>query len=158
MKVRTASKLQFDGYLRNHSITDENVETFNDLAFISITSTGDYENSYLKEDHKNYLKLKFDDINAEEYRLYNDSQNRSNELTLFTEEMAEQIIDFIWTVKAKVCLVHCSAGVSRSGAVGTFIHECFKSESDEEFNRTNQHIHPKEYIIEMLRNTLELRP
>lgn len=158
MKVKILPKYVFDDLLKKENITDENVEEFKNTAFISIISSGEFEKSYLKENHKNYLSIKFDDLSNEEYEKYKLSHNEKHELILFSEEQADEIINFIYLTGAKQIIVHCSAGVSRSGAVGTFINDCFKGQDYFGFIKDNPFIKPNSYILNTLRKTLELRP
>jgi predicted protein tyrosine phosphatase len=60
-----------------------------------------------------------------------------------------KIINFINKHKDKsVFIIHCSAGISRSGAVATFIRDKFIDEIDnEKFNSENKYIHPNLYIL-----------
>lgn len=67
----------------------------------------------LKEDSENYKTLFF-------YDLEQDVQTYK----AISSEQAEDLLKFILKNKDKrKCIVHCTAGVSRSGAVGEFIHE-----------------------------------
>lgn len=158
MKVLIKSKWEFDKLLKDNLITDENVEEKTDIIFISIVSSGELEKSYLDNEHKNYLKLKFDDLSAEEYEYCKVRHNEEHPLILFSEEDADRVIDFISLSKAKICIVHCSAGVSRSGAVGTFINDCMGEQNYFDFMKSNPYIKPNAYILTTLRKTLELRP
>ena len=48
---------------------------------------------------------------------------------------------------------HCSAGISRSGAVATFLYDKFLSEIDkEQFRRENKYIRPNLYILTRLKS------
>lgn len=76
---------------------------------------------------------------------------------LFDEDMADKVIEFLERVKAaddgKDLLIHCMAGVSRSGAVGTFARE-FLDLDYEEFTRDNPHICPNPLVMKLLRRQL----
>lgn len=53
-------------------------------------------------------------------------------LIVFSEEMAEQIIQFVQDHQdVETILVHCDAGVSRSRAVGAYLDWIFNSKSDQ---------------------------
>lgn len=83
-------------------------------SVISIYSSGDC--SPILSNLQTVLKLQFDDITKPEPGLI-----------LFADEMAEQIIDFadylIENFPEKPLIVHCDAGVSRSGAVGSVLND-----------------------------------
>jgi predicted protein tyrosine phosphatase len=69
-------------------------------------------------------------------------------------EQAKQIIDFIEANKDKeICIVHCAAGISRSGAVGTFINDLY-GEPYEVFRMINPYIHPNSHVLSTLRKML----
>ena len=83
-------------------------------SVISIYSSGDC--SPILSNLQTVLKLQFDDITKPEPGLI-----------LFTDEMAEKIIDFadylIENFPERPLIVHCDAGVSRSGAVGSVLND-----------------------------------
>ena len=64
----------------------------------------------------------------------------------------KKIVDFVNKHKDKsVFMVHCSAGISRSGAVATFIRNKFINEIDKEkFNSENKYIQPNLYVLKRL--------
>lgn len=54
--------------------------------------------------------------------------------------------------KKSVFIIHCTAGISRSGAVATFIRDKFIEEIDKEkFNSENKYIYPNLYILKRLK-------
>jgi predicted protein tyrosine phosphatase len=46
-------------------------------------------------------------------------------------------------------VLHCDAGVSRSGAVGTFIQRYLEIE-EEGFKKLNPYIHPNHFVLNIL--------
>lgn len=69
-----------------------------------------------------------------------------------SEEQGQELINFILANKDKErCYVHCSAGVSRSGAVGEFINDIL-GESHEVFKSRNKSIIPNTHIKKILNN------
>lgn len=142
-KVPILSKGGFKKVLTHLDITEDNVE-LSDYTFISILNTdliGDND-GYLKSNKKNVLILNFDDV-------FEDSNKGS-----FTDKQALEIINFINEngdkIKNSKCVVHCSAGVSRSGAVGTFINDYFLFNS-EDFKYFNHSIHPNKLVLDILK-------
>ena len=65
----------------------------------------------------------------------------------------KKIVDFVNKHKDKsVFLVHCSAGISRSGDVATFIRDKFIDEIDKEkFSSENKSIQPNLYVLKRLK-------
>lgn len=85
-------------------------------AMISINCPG--HETTLKDGWDRVLRLQFHDV---------DRDMSSEGLTLFNKEHARQIIDFVDEIKdaCHLLVVHCSAGISRSGAIATFVSEKF---------------------------------
>ena len=126
-----------------------NICDYKDTFFISIL---DPDEEYSKfepffEDSSNYITFKFVDIDKPiGYKWLDDN--------IFTEKMADDMIDFILSNKhMKHCIVHCSAGVSRSGAVGEFINDIFKYKSYIEFKRDNPNICPNLLVKKLLNDS-----
>lgn len=100
---------------------------------------------------KNLLELKFDDITEPEngYILFNDS------LAVKVKDYFEKI-----TGSDKALLVHCDAGISRSGAIGLIANEYFNKFIEKNFNdneyfeKMNRHIMPNSCVVRELKNCL----
>jgi predicted protein tyrosine phosphatase len=99
-----------------------------------------------------YLSLRFADITKENYEKDKNFYDEKN-LIIFTIEHAQQIINFINKVnrndKIQTLVVHCSAGVSRSGAVGFFACRYLHT-NEKEFWKTNPNIAPNSHILDVL--------
>ena len=151
MRVLVLNKPEFDSLMAHHGFTDDNIEKQTNFFFISVNDTmGTWSNPYFKEDHDNVLTLSFDDIGEE------GEFSPTNEIhcVVFDEEMAENLYNFIVKNKdRKTCIVHCIAGVSRSGGVGLFINDFFGGDK-ELFKRENSHIHPNWRVFSMLKNQI----
>jgi len=98
----------------------------------------------------NYISLRFDDVTKEQY----DYKIRNgHKLNLFTYPQAQSIIHFIDLISnnpnIKTLVVHCAAGISRSGAVGLFACKYLKLNAIT-FMRINPNIHPNEYVLYVL--------
>jgi predicted protein tyrosine phosphatase len=83
-----------------------------------------------------------------------------SKLTLFNEDHAKKIIDFQKTLGPEIeyIIVHCTAGVSRSGAVATFFQDMYNignDESNEWFAKNNRQIIPNRHVLKILREVLE---
>lgn len=155
MKIRTLSHNDFDCLCYQRDIYDDNVETRKDDAFISIIGTEECRKYYLeddddhwfKKDHDNVLNLEFDDITE-------DITWKGHKFLAITEKQADKIIDFISKNKGKNFYVHCKAGISRSGAVSTFIYSFFNDNGiydKHDFEKYNSHIRPNNYVLTLLK-------
>lgn len=80
-----------------------------------------------------------------------DITEQIDEFVLFNKIHARKIIDFIDKMKDEVdtLVVHCAAGISRSGAVGLFV--CRYLGLDEtEFRKINSNIAPNMHVLKVL--------
>lgn len=150
MIVRVLSKDRFDDIMPRMRIPNtEKVQEHTDKAFISIMNS-ELPNSYFPQDYSNVLRLIFDDVTEEE----NERRIKTGrqELQLFTREQADLIVQFMERNKhVKEFYVHCLAGVSRSGAVGTFINDIYGEETYFQFLDENPIIKPNYFILALLR-------
>ncbi len=100
-------------------------------AMISITGTGEPRVA-LKKGWAYTLRLRFDDI--EVARLGR---------KLFSEEDADEVIDFLDKIEGKVehVIVHCTHGLSRSPAIARFISQRYDLSNGFDNHRTfNRHV------------------
>lgn len=99
-----------------------------------------------------YLSVRFADITLENYEKAKSFYDEKN-LILFTKEQAQQIINFINTInqnnKIQTLVVHCSAGISRSGACGFFACR-YLHLNEKEFWKTNPNIAPNNHVLDLL--------
>jgi len=66
-------------------------------------------------------------------------------------DQAKEVVAFAEKHKdASLVIVHCAAGVSRSGAVGSFLAEYY-GVGWEDFKRMNPQISPNQYVLKLLR-------
>ena len=153
MKIRVLSKNHFDDVLPRMRITNESVSEHLNEAFISILNSDMPNSSYFDKDYPNVLRLVFDDITdrEQEWQIMKGSKN-TNELILFNRKHANKIIEFVEQNKhVDTMFVHCTAGVSRSGAVGTFINDIAGEQTFFKFTNSNSQIKPNFYILALLR-------
>lgn len=160
MRVYIFNKKKFDDLMVTNNIND-NVENRTSIFIISIVDTHmfnpfgegtekylpkDVIEPYFKEDHENVMNLKFDDCEHDE----ENSPTNKGETKAFTEEQATKLFNFIKKHREKeTCIVHCMAGKSRSGAVGTFINGYAQGDW-EKFRRDNPGITPNGRVHRML--------
>ena len=83
------------------------------------------------------------------------SKKLMEKMTLFSIEQAETIIGFITLCDQDdeedcVLVVHCDAGISRSGAVGSFICD-YLGLNHKEFLKVNPQVLPNQYVLRLLK-------
>ena len=152
MIVKILNKKNFDWLMEHSKVTDENVEKCNTICLISINdSCGTIEVPYFKQNHKNVLVLFFDDVVKDTWVSMNPEDKVGLTAKKFTVEQGKQIIDFIKKNKdCTECIVHCAAGISRSGAVGEFINDIY-GEDYFAFKARHPWIHPNVEVKSILK-------
>lgn len=164
--IRVLSRQNFNNYIKENGWLESGVPK--DCAVIEIFNSDIVEDSinrFAIEDEFNYvnnlksaklfgnnvLHLVFDDILGDK-TINIDGEDK--DLELFRFHQAKEVIKFIiGNLFAKKWVIHCSAGISRSGAIGKFLFDIFKSMNfDVEFPDVNN-IHPNGYVLNMLTNT-----
>lgn len=154
MNILVLSKPEFNDLMNQHIKEEKNVdkEPFSKIAFISINDTsGMWGTSWFSEDHPNVLRLWFDDTSKDGVPSPTIESSSTKAMTI---DQAKQIVEFIKKNKdAKQFIVHCSAGISRSGAVGEFIADYIGFDRNE-FLRDNPAIHPSPYVSSLLKRVL----
>ena len=182
VEIHTLSVADFKQTMKNNNLYDSNIEQRTDIAVISIGNSfedGDPDDIFsngpssrwFRHQHKNVLNLTFDDITApEQWQLNSESAKQSedsvpvenglsgSDCVLFDEEMARRLVQFVEANHAaKTWIVHCSAGVSRSGAVSRWLKDCLKFKYGIEANNVNgRHSVPNALVLRILDNTLYL--
>lgn len=144
MEVFIKSKAEFDGIMKRKGITNDNVESYKATFLISINNTFGTDEVPYFENKENVMVLFFDDVEQ-------DVETHEGTAKAFTESQALELFSFIKKHKNKEsCIVHCAAGISRSGAVGTFINDYF-GEDWIEFKKQNPFICPNGLVLRMLK-------
>jgi len=154
MKVIILNKREFAKFMEFNMIDDSNVESQNAM-FISINQTYQEDEkwdvwgrtSYFKRQHSNVMIMHFPDVGEMYHMRFPKDPN------LFTKFKAKKLYEFIKRNKDKnLAILHCAAGISRSGAVGTFIYDLYGRDTMtyEEFRRKNPRIQPNSYILNTL--------
>lgn len=120
--------------------TENGSELFHSFNIISINDS----ELVFNETYGNLLSLVFDDIELDFGR----------NLKLFDMEQAKQVVNFLdkmyFESRAyKPLLIHCTAGVSRSGAVGEFACK-YLGYDYERFRKDNRQIVPNTHVLKTL--------
>jgi len=161
MKVIILSRPKFNHFMEYNMINDDNVES-KDAMFISISShyngqllfgAKEITRSYFKRQHSNVMIMHFGDYGEE----FVARVAHEGPTGIFTPFKAKKLYEFIKRNKEKsMAIVHCAAGISRSGAVGTFIFDLYGRESMtwDEFKRKNPQIEPNQHILRLLNDEL----
>jgi len=131
---------------RYETILFDTKDLTEDYIIISINSTkGETHHKFKNNRIKNVIYLDFDDITNEQYNKYNLTDSKLMELS-----QAKQINEFIDTYKdiVKNIVVHCSAGISRSGAVGCVLARYLNGDDLYLFQKGT--ISPNQYVSKLM--------
>lgn len=155
MKIRVLARMFFEKIKG----TPTEVELLEKSKIISINSSCGVDDAqpFSPEllNHPHLLTLTFDDICSEP-----ETPEELGNVVLFNETMAEQIMRFVDDGKLPL-LVHCTAGISRSGAVGEVLNWYFNrylernTADDEEFVRNNRQIQPNTLVRKIMLKVLQ---
>jgi len=106
---------------------------------------------------KGYLNLRFDDIDETTYNRMEPKEQAK--IILFSNEHAKQIIEFVDKMKDQIVyfVINCEAGISRSGAVGTWLCD-YWGLNYEQFRLNHRHIMPNGYVLRVLRRVSDMLP
>ena len=152
MKICVLSRYAFEVFLDQNQISEQNIEKIKNIKIISILDTsGTYSIPFFQQDHSNVITLKFDDITEDG----NPSPtNLSKTTKAFDQQHAIKIIKFVHQKNFKQTeslIIHCAAGISRSGTIGMFINDLLKSESYPEFMKRNPRTFVNYHILNILK-------
>lgn len=139
-QINAISKSVFDKHF-----TDKEFKWYDYACFISILDTDNNEQKFDKA-IDNFLQVKMWDVEDD---LFENDKVRYEKPS---DDELKKIVTFVNKHKDKtVFIIHCSAGISRSGAVARFIENKFIDEVDrEKFNSENKQIQPNLYILKRL--------
>ena len=143
--------------MQYNSITDENVEE-QDMLIVSINNFYNKDTlfndkysiqSYFKRQHSNVMIMHFGDY-SEDY-INKMIALDCTTVGFFNEYKAKKLYEFIKRNKdKKLAVLHCGAGISRSGAVGAFIFDMYGTTTWDEFINKNKRIQPNTHILKLL--------
>ncbi len=153
IRILVFSHQQFDNVCEAHGWDDSNVESLEDMAFISIIGTDECRKFYMnderdhwfRENHNNVLNLEFDD-------LFSDKMYKGHLFKAMNEEQARLSVDFIENNIGKTFFIHCHAGISRSQAFFRFITDFFPNIYSKDCGRKdNMCVNPNLAVFSSLR-------
>ena len=116
-----------------------------DVFYLSINNPDDEDKTPIREDSDTFKSMCFYDIDEDIYDEVKDFTYKT-----ISDEQVDELYDFIMKNKDKKnFVVHCTAGISRSGAVGEFVNDLFGIPYAE-FRKQNPNIIPNTYIKKKL--------
>ena len=116
------------------------------LRTYKVISIFSNEGPVFSEISTNLLCLDFDDVELGDY---------AGAYKLFDKEQASQVINFLMNLDSQdELIVHCAAGISRSGAVGTFAAE-LSGQSVEALHKRHPRVHPNSWVLDLLQKSYE---
>ena len=145
-------------FFENIRGTAEETALFSKFRVISINSIRIPEEPPFSQEYwneENVLILRFDDVDDP-----NDEFHQRGHA--MTEADAEAIACFVETADQRPIIVHCTAGISRSGAIGATLNEyfnkkCTLNESDHDaFWVQNRNVSPNLHVMKLLWRHLQL--
>ena len=127
----------------------------------------DTEDKFKQLGCKNMLPLHFWDItdstrDMERLKRWFGADFKEEDAVLFNDQLAEQVIGFLILCNQcdnedSVLVVHCDAGISRSGAVGTFAVDYFGLNYND-FIKDNPGLSPNSFVSRILRRKADMSP
>lgn len=118
----------FDEICESNGWNDDNIESIDNLAVISIIGTlecrkywlEDETDHWFKTNHENVLNIEFDDVDE-------DIVYEGHLFKVISDKDARKIVDFIDDNIGKTFFIHCRAGKSRSQAIFRFMADFYPS-------------------------------
>lgn len=137
--------------------TPKEEELFTDHRIISINSVRPHEDPPFSPhywDLPNVLILRFDDV---------DDPELDKGYTFFNSLHTDAIANFVEVPDPRPIIIHCTAGVSRSGAVGLALNEYYNNRAGETnetyhlaFSRNNPQVRANYHVLKLLWQRLKL--
>lgn len=156
MKIHVLSRLNMKKVLELSNLNNNNIHEYNTAFFILINNT---DESSLLKDNVNVKSFYFDDVSNNEVipKLEISETGKINvisdgyNLNAFTINQADDMCQYILNnIDKDYCYIHCSAGINRSGSIGSFICDITKS-NYEDFKRINPRIQGNPLVSQLLR-------
>ena len=108
---------------------------------------------------RGFLSLEFWDIVEKEFESVH---NRYPDASLFSNNQAKQVVEFLGKIQKEkgedsILVTHCHAGISRSGAIGTFTNDYCELDYDA-FLKENPSIIANQYVLRLLKKAAGIIP
>ncbi len=174
-EVKVYSRFHIDEIAKRHSKCREKFP-YRDRPWYLISIHTDEGYPFLTDDNKKSLSelgcrdaisLQFWDITDTQATKIMEgksahSKKLAKDLKLFSSEQAKEVIGFIMSCNQDdeddaVMTVHCDAGISRSGAIGTFVVDFLRLDY-QEFINGNTFLRPNSYMLSVLRRMSGMTP
>lgn len=134
------------------------LESYPNIAAISIRQSVGHpvgDDYALAPDSPKFLSLFFDDCGPAFHTCGFDNWEGQKP---FTEEQAKQVLDFVEQLPEDTLLwVHCQAGISRSGAIGSFISANYTNVNQAGWSAKHSWIRPNSHVYSLLRREMYKR-
>lgn len=161
------SRADFNQYIVDNNLNDITIERHPDIAIIEFFNSDHVENLIVKRcvelDNEYIIK---NDISSRPFKKWHknvlpivcdDITHSHNNCELFNYSQAQSIMDFIKNNNAATTwVIHCSAGISRSGAVGDFLYKYFTSLGEDVVFPRKKDVKPNSRISRLLDNILRI--
>lgn len=128
------------------------LDTYPDLAAISCRQSKGHpvgDDYALAPDSSKFLSLFFDDcgLRRGDGVGYDGWEGQKP----FTPEQAKQVLDFVEALPDGTTLyVHCQAGISRSGAIGSFVSANYTEQNQVAWRQRHSWINPNSHVTSLL--------
>jgi len=151
-RIVIVPRVQVEQWLNNDKAPYENwalISIYDSLELMTFSAIDKLKTLNCKK----IISLKFADVTSQsvidEYE--KDERNKGcSKIHLFNQQHARHIINFLDDIDVETLVIHCAAGISRSGAVGVFACRYFKLD-EEQFMRENKHkLMPNFYVLKVL--------
>lgn len=151
MRITVLNEIEFIRRMSTEGIIGDGITSRGDIYIISINYP--YEGTgYFKKEYENVLNLYFDDTETN-VEIYDDDINEVRELIPLSINDGRRIISFLEKIPNGVdeLIIHCKAGVSRSGAIGLFANDFFRMDYHR-FMERNPRVRPNQHVVRVLNN------
>lgn len=153
-KIHAMDWQSFDTGCKEREINDDTVEKWQNQAFIEIHGDTDKDKFTFRKSHDNVHQSVFDDVLEDMPYEDLDGNTLGPNFVTMSDIQAKEMAEFILKNRDKNFLVHCHAGISRSGAVAQFICE-LKDIPLETFHTMNPYVHPNPTVLRKLREQVK---
>lgn len=130
------------GQVNHHTMRDWCMPSLSTVV-ISITEPGRF--AKIPDGFRVVLRMKFQD--------YEDTRPHPEKAVLFHPRQAERLAEFIKEYRGANIIVHCAAGISRSGAIAEVVLEAFSEYEDRGYHR-----HANGLVKRLLKRAMGLVP